>query len=163
MAVHNKIEKKDKESKTSKVSKKEYIHAIGRRKQAIARVQLYSDFKEDVTWKDQVIKKGNIFVNEKPISEYFSGQVSKVAYEEPFKLTNTLNKFAVTIRISGGGLFGQLDASVLAIARALIIFDPSFRSILKKKGLLSRDSRVRERRKVGTGGKARRKKQSPKR
>ncbi len=144
-------------------SKKEYIHAVGRRREAVARIRLYTDSKNEITWGNAVVKKGDIVVNEKLINLYFPGEVAKAAYNEPFRITNTQNKFAATIRASGGGNQGQLDASVLAIARALIGYDASFRSILKKKGFLTRDARIRERRKVGTGGKARRKKQSPKR
>lgn len=83
---------------------------------------------------------------------------------EPFRATNTIGKYSLTIKVEGGGKSGQLEAVVHGISRALQLLDKEkFRPILKKKGFLTRDARVRERRKVGTGGKARRKKQSPKR
>ncbi|MDP3726884.1 MAG: 30S ribosomal protein S9 [bacterium] len=144
--------------------KKDYIFAVGRRKEAVARVRLYKDTNNGVMWGEKKVKKGEILVNEKPIGEYFSGEVAKVLYTEPFLITNTLNKYGVTVKVRGGGNKGQLDAAIHGIARALQLLDKEkFRPILKKKGFLTRDARVRERRKVGTGGKARRKKQSPKR
>ena len=95
--------------------------------------------------------------------EYFGKSFEKT-YKQPFQITGTENKFAVSIKVSGGGKMGQLDAAVLAIARALDKIDrEKFHATLKKKGMLTRDPRVRERRKVGMGGKSRRRKQSPKR
>lgn len=139
-------------AQTTKTNNKEYIFAVGRRKAAVARVRLYPK-----------VKNGEILVNGKPIEECFSGAVAKTRYEEPFRSTNTLGKYAVTVKVEGGGKNGQLEAVVMGIARALSVFNKEFRPLLKKKQLLTRDSRVRERRKIGTGGKARRKKQSPKR
>jgi small subunit ribosomal protein S9 len=144
--------------------KKDYIAATGRRKEAVARVRLYETVKDDMTWQEASIKKGDMLVNAMPIASYFSGQVTRYIYSEPFRVTNTQNKYTVTIRVTGGGKAGQLSAVVAALANALSKADPqNNRSVLKKKGFLTRDARVRERRKVGTGGKARRKKQSPKR
>ncbi len=105
-----------------------------------------------------------MIVNEKPIEHYFPGPIAKARYMQPFVLVKVENTFAVTAKIAGGGLSGQLDALIVGIARALSAHDrEKFRPTLKKAGLLTRDARVRERRKVGTGGKARHKKQSPKR
>lgn len=112
---------------------------------------------------DQLLKKGEVVVNGKEISAYFKSNVAKIMYEKPFQVTNTLNKFGISIRVTGGGQNSQLDATILAISRALSGVDSSFKEILRKKGLLTVDQKVRERRKVGTGGKARRTKQSPKR
>ena len=78
-------------------------------------------------------------------------------------LTNSLDRFAIVVKVNGGGKEGQLDAVSLGISRAMLKVDDATRLVLKKEGLLTRDARVRERRKVGTGGRARRKKQSPKR
>lgn len=143
---------------------KNFIYAVGRRKSAIARVRLYKTIKDGLSWGENAVKKGEILVNEKKASQYFSGSVMEALYKEPFKATNTLDKYAVTIRVLGGGLKGQLEAAVLGISRALSELDKEkSRPILKKKGLLTRDPRVRQRRKVGMGGKARRKRQSPKR
>lgn len=141
---------------------KVYIAAVGRRREAVARIRLYQN--KEVSFNETIVKKGEILVNNKPIEEYFKGEVAQVFYMEPFKLTNTINKFVTTIKVSGGGKEGQLHAVVHGLSRALANFDKeNFRPILKKKGMLTRDARTRERRKVGTGGKARRKKQSPKR
>lgn len=140
-----------------------YIHAVGRRRESVARVRLHTDVK-DLAWGEKSIKAGDIIVNEKPIEQYFFGEASKVQYMEPLRTTNTIGKYAITIRVVGGGPAGQLQAAVHGMARALEKLDKeAHRGILKKKGLLTRDARTRERRKVGTGGKARRAKQSPKR
>ncbi len=145
------------------VVKKDYIASVGRRKEAVARLRLYTGTK-DIEWDTQVVKKGEIFVNKKPIDQYFNKRLHEALYLEPFRITNTLHKYAITVIVSGGGLIGQLDAFVHAVSRALNALDKEkFRPILKKKKFLTRDSRTRERRKVGMGGKARRKRQSPKR
>lgn len=153
------------EEKTKKENKdKGYIHAVGRRREAVARVRLYSTVKTGVVWGDAIIKKGEIYVNGMPIDAYFSQKTQQFIYQEPFKVTNTLHKYTFTIKVAGGGREGQVDAVVLGIARALQKLNrDEYRAILKKRGFLSRDARIRERRTVGTGGKARRQKQSPKR
>jgi small subunit ribosomal protein S9 len=158
MAKQTKIVPDKQEVKTPQ---KDYIFAIGRRKEAVARVRLYQN--NDISWDGIVASRGDIFVNKKKALEYFGEQAIKV-YGEPLRVTNTENKFAITVKAEGGGKAGQLDAVVLAIARALDKLDKEkFHSILRKKGFLTRDSRVRQRRKVGMGGKSRRRKQSPKR
>lgn len=151
--------------KTTKTQKKDYVFAIGRRKDAVARVRLYDKAKEGLMWGDKEIKKGDLWVNERPISEYFSGDVSRHMYTEPLRITNAHQQnYTITIRVVGGGLSGQLQATIAGIANALNKLDTEKnRPILKKKGFLTRDSRIRERRVVGMGGKSRRKKQSPKR
>lgn len=132
-------------------TKSKFIQTVGRRKEAIARVRLYPG-------------KGESIVNNQLISQYFPGETAKVIYFKPFEETGTRGKYYVTAKISGGGKTGQLEAFVHGLSRALALADrENFRPILKKKGFLTRDARIRERRKVGTGGKARRKKQSPKR
>ena len=151
--------------KTKKTQKKEYIYATGRRKEAVARVRLYQTVKSGLVWGETPVTKGEILVNEKPIAEYFSGETAKRLYTEPLRITNAHQKgFAFTIKVVGGGPAGQLQATIVGISNALNALDrDKFRAILKKKGFLTRDARVRQRRKVGTGGKARREKQSPKR
>lgn len=140
--------------------KKDFVFAIGRRKSSTAKARLY---KKDTVWGGTTVKKGEVAVNGKSALEYF-GKSFESVYRQPSQITGTENKFAVSIKVSGGGKMGQLEASVLAIARALDKIDKEkFHSILKKKGMLTRDPRVRERRKVGMGGKSRRRKQSPKR
>lgn len=151
--------------KKNKNAPKDYVFAVGRRKESVARVRLYENVKADMTWGEHPVKKGDLLVNEKPITEYFSGEVSRRLYTEPLRVTNAHQKnFAFTIKVVGGGPSGQLQAAVAGIANALNKLNPEeYRATLKKKGFLTRDQRVRERRAVGTGGKARRKKQSPKR
>lgn len=143
-----------------KTAKKDYVFAIGRRKESVARVRLYYT---STTWDGIAINKGDIVVNKKKAVEYF-GEGGVKVYGEPLRITNTEKKFAITVKVAGGGKIGQLDSTALGITRALDKLDKEkFRKILKKKGFLTRDPRVRQRRKVGMGGKARRKKQSPKR
>jgi len=143
---------KPKKTTAAKKSNNSYIWAVGRRKSAIARVRLFPN------------KKGETLVNEKPIEKYFPGEVLKKFYLSPLRACNVVGKYLITIKVEGSGTKGQLDAVVHGISRVLIKLDKeNFRPVLKKKGLLTRDPRTRERRKVGTGGKARRKKQSPKR
>jgi small subunit ribosomal protein S9 len=77
--------------------------------------------------------------------------------------TNVLGKYAVTVKVNGGGVRGQLGALAHGLARALVKFNPDYRALLKDDGWLTRDDRMKESRKIGTGGKARRKRQSPKR
>ncbi len=128
-----------------------YIYAVGRRRSASARVRLFKG-------------KGKNLVNQQPIEKYFPGKINEEVWAKPFRLTETLGKYYVTVKVVGGGKNGQLGAVVHGIARALALANrEKFRPPLKKAGLLTRDPRIRERRKVGTGGKARRKKQSPKR
>ncbi len=140
-----------------------FISSKGKRKEAVARVRLYRDLKEILMMGEKTVKKGEIFVNGDLIENYFRGIVSKAHYEEPFKITNTQGKYTVTAVVEGGGNKSQLDAFIHGVSRALASIDDKSKSILKKKGFLTRDSRIRQRRKVGMGGKSRRKKQSPKR
>ena len=162
MAEENK--KVEEVKQNNKKAQKDYVFAVGRRREAVARVRLYETVKDGLSFGDTPIKKGDILVNAMPISEYFSGDVSRYIYSEPLRVTNTQNKFTWSIKVDGGGKSGQLQAVVVGIANALNkINEKEYRAILKKKGFLTRDARVRERRKVGTGGKARREKQSPKR
>lgn len=135
----------------SKTVKKDYTYAVGRRKTATSRTRLYA-------------KDGDLLVNQQPAGQYFSSKKAQARYLEPFKVTSTLGKFSFSAKIEGSGKSGQLDALVHGLARALSKFDEeAYRSLLKKAGLLTRDPRMKERRKAGKGGKARRTKQSPKR
>jgi small subunit ribosomal protein S9 len=128
-----------------------YTDAIGRRKVATARVRIYES-------------DGDFVVNNRLVDEYFATiSNAKAYYNRPFELTNTKGKFSVTVKVNGSGTSSQLDAIIHGIARALVKFDPENRALLKTAGLLTRDSRMKETRKIGMGGKARRKRQSPKR
>lgn len=148
----------------NKKTKRDYIYAHGRQKQAVARVRLHPVISEGHMWGKYEVKKEQILVNEMPVEHYFPGSIAKAHYSEPLRITNTFNRYAVTVKVVGGGKNGQLDAVVKGIANAIATADPiKYRAILKKKGFLTRDARVKERRKVGRGGKARRQKQSPKR
>lgn len=147
-----------------KKSDLKFYEAIGRRKSAVARVRLYiAEKQKEIKIGELVLKKGDIIINDRPVDGYFPGQVAKEKYQLPLSLTENLDRFAISVHVFGGGLSGQRDAVILGVARALEKVDKEYRPLLKKHGLLTRDARIRERRKVGTGGKARRKKQSPKR
>lgn len=143
--------KKKIEKKTEKKSQT-YYEGVGRRKEAIAIVRL------------TISPESSMVVNGVAVEEYFSDFPKKQIYLEPFRTTNTLNRFKTTINVSGSGKNAQMDAIINGVARALIKVEPEkYRPILRKRGFLTRDPRTRERRKVGHGGKARREKQSPKR
>lgn len=141
-----------------------YYEAVGRRRVATARVRLYVIKEGSMKVKDTEIAKGAMVVNGRPAEQYFPGEVYKKMYQEPFRTTNTMSRFAVSIKVRGGGLSGQLGAVILGISRALEKVDKEkFRPILKKRGFMMRDPRAKQRRKAGFAGKARARKQSPKR
>ena len=130
------------------------VHAIGRRKESIARVYLKRG-------------SGEMSVNGKPAAEYFRASAYvedrlQASVQRPFAITNTLGMYDVKANIRGGGVSGQLEALQLGIARALLGTDPDFRKPLKDAGMLSRDERMVERKKVGLK-KARRSEQFSKR
>ncbi len=135
----------------TKIKKSEYIYAVGRRKSASARVRLYSG-------------KGDTTINGILADKYFSSPISQPVWSKAFRQIDVMDSYYASVRVVGGGKQGQLDAVINGISKALAKVEKNkFRSMLKKAGLRTRDSRIRERRKVGTGGKARREKQSPKR
>lgn len=123
---------------------------VGRRKEAVARVRINQG-------------NGQIMVNGKPVAEYFSGPVLQTLYSRPLAVTKTAGKYMISIKVDGGGQVSQLKAVIHGIARGLAKVDPKLRPVLKKEGFLTRDARVKERRKYGNAQKARAKKQSPKR
>jgi small subunit ribosomal protein S9 len=135
---------------TKSLSKITYTHAIGRRKSAIASIKLFSG-------------KAGSMINGITLEKYFPGSNFEIRFQKPFVITDTLGKYYYSAKVSGGGKSGQLDALVLAISRALKKNDIAFGATLRNAGLMTVDSRVRQRRNIGTGGKARRQKQSPKR
>lgn len=153
-----------KTEKVIKMKQPEFYQAVGRRKESTARVRLYTTTKDEITLDEKKVKKGEMIVNKRLVQQYFSGAVSEKLYMEPFRTTNTAGRFVVSAIISGGGLYGQLGAFIHGVSRALEKVDrEKFRPILKKKNLLTRDPRRKERRKAGFAQKARAKKQSPKR
>ncbi|MCX8009284.1 MAG: 30S ribosomal protein S9 [Patescibacteria group bacterium] len=152
---------KQTEEQQQKIS---YHEGVGRRREATARVRLYVINDAPISLLGQTVARGDIIVNGKPISEYFPGDVMKKLYTEPFRTTNTIGRFGITVKVSGGGLMGQLGAFILGVSRALEKVDKEkFRPILKKRGFMKRDPRAKQRRKAGYAGKARARKQSPKR
>ncbi len=132
----------------------ELLHGVGRRKTSVARVYLKPG-------------EGKIIANGKPMEEFFAAdpyfkQRAAVAVYKPFEVTGTLNKYDVKVNLSGGGVTGQIDALRMGIARALLKVDANHRKALRKEGLLTRDSRMVERKKYGYK-KARRSEQYSKR
>ena len=114
----------------------ETIHTIGRRKASVARIYMSKG-------------KGNITVNGKDFKEYFPVDTMQVKLEQPFNITDVAGKFDVKVNVNGGGTTGQVEAIRLAISRALCELDPENRVSLKPEGMLTRDSRVVERKKPG--------------
>lgn len=129
----------------------DYIYATGKKRESSARVRLFKG-------------KGVNTVNGISVSDYFSGKIMKVMLEKPFGVTETFHNYYFSAKIAGGGRMGQIGALVHGISRAIAKASrEKYRPSLKKAGLLTRDSRTRQRRMVGMGGKSRRAKQSPKR
>ena len=113
--------------------------AIGRRKEAIARVRL-------------VHGEGKVTVNKMPMLDFFKRETLKMIIEQPLELTETLGKYDIYANVNGGGLSGQAGAVRLGIARALIKIDEEHRPKLKQAGFLTRDPRMKERKKCGQPG-----------
>lgn len=129
----------------------DYVATVGRRKSGAARVRLF-------------LRSGDYVVNGKAMADYFASTLRpEERFMAPFKATGTMGKYAVSAKVSGAGVSSQLDAVVLGIARALVRVDEGYKKMLRDAGLLTRDSRMKETRKPNMGGKARRRRQSPKR
>ena len=126
-----------------------YNYGTGRRKSAVARVFMKAG-------------KGDIVVNDKPVDVFFSRETGRMVVRQPLTLTDTLSKFDIMVNVTGGGESGQAGAVRNGITRALIDYDASFKAVLKQAGLVTRDAREVERKKVGLR-KARRRKQFSKR
>ena len=118
------------------MAKTESLYGTGRRKKSIARVRLLPG-------------KGNIVINGKPLDEYFGLETLKVIVKQPLVVTDTLGKFDVVVNVAGGGFTGQAGAVRHGVARALIEANEELRPILKKAGFLTRDPRMKERKKYG--------------
>ncbi len=114
-------------------------YGTGRRKAAIARVFLRPG-------------SGDFKVNDKPFETYFVTEQQRVSAKRPLALTETTNAFDVVVRVSGGGVAAQADAVKMGIARALLEFNAELRKTVKADGLLTRDARVKERKKYGQKG-----------
>jgi small subunit ribosomal protein S9 len=126
-----------------------YNYGTGRRKSAVARVFIKPG-------------KGDITVNDKPIDVFFSRETGRMVVRQPLELTETVGKFDIMVNVSGGGESGQAGAVRHGITRALIDYDANLKPTLSKAGLVTRDAREVERKKVGLR-KARRRKQFSKR
>lgn len=117
--------------------KEPFFYGTGRRKQSVARVRLYKG-------------EGKITVNGRDIEEYFGLETLKVIVRQPLALTETQGKFDIVCNVNGGGVAGQAGAIRHGISRALLDFDmEKFRLVLKKAGFLTRDPRMKERKKYG--------------
>jgi small subunit ribosomal protein S9 len=113
-----------------------YFHGTGRRKTSVARVRLFAG-------------DGAVIVNGKPVDQYFTRDLYRHVLEHAFRVSETLGKFNTTVRVEGGGVTGQAEAIRHGIARALCRADEEYRPLLSKAGLLTRDSRERERKRYG--------------
>ncbi len=118
------------------MAKKEYIYATGKRKSSIARVNI-------------IPGTGKITINKKDIDEVYNLDTLKAIILKPFKVANMMEKYDVVATVKGGGFSGQAGAIAHGIAKALATTDPDVHTTLKRNGLLTRDSRVKERRKYG--------------
>lgn len=118
-------------------TQQQYYEGIGRRKEATARARLYPQ------------GSGHVLINDKPVNEYFGREIDLIAVHAPLKLTGADARFNVSVKVTGGGITGQAEATRMAIARALLEVDPEYRLMLKTAGYLSRDARVKERKKPG--------------
>jgi small subunit ribosomal protein S9 len=115
---------------------KPLVQATGRRKESVARVRLRDG-------------SGQVTLNGRPLEDYFPTMASRMRVMEPLQITQTQGRYDVDATLEGGGMTGQADALRLGISRALIVLDEELRPMLKKAGLLTRDSRVVERKKYG--------------
>ncbi|BFJ86614.1 30S ribosomal protein S9 [Ruthenibacterium sp. CLA-JM-H11] len=115
---------------------KSYFYGTGRRKNSVARVRVYNG-------------TGKITINDRDIDEYFGLETLKLVVRQPLALTGLENKFDIVVRVSGGGVSGQAGAIRHGLSRALLVYDENLRPELKKAGFLTRDPRMKERKKYG--------------
>ncbi len=118
---------------------KPYFYGTGRRKSSVARVRIYNG-------------TGKITINERDIDDYFGLETLKLIVRQPLALTENTDKFDIVCRVAGGGVTGQADAIRHGISRALLQCDENLRPALKKAGFLTRDPRMKERKKYGLKG-----------
>ena len=117
-------------------SKVKYYYGTGRIKHSVARVRVYPG-------------SGNITINGRSIDEYFGLETLKLIVRQPLNLTETTDKFDIVCTVTGGGVTGQAGAIRHGLSRALLVYDPELRPVLKKAGFLTRDPRMKERKKYG--------------
>ena len=118
------------------MTEERYFYAIGKRKCAVAKVRLFPG-------------SGTLIVNGKPLAEVLPLRTLQETVQEPFRVAQLTNNYNASIRVSGGGIAGQAQAIRHGIARALVVADEELRPVMRKAGLLTRDSRVKERKKYG--------------
>jgi len=118
---------------------KPYFYGTGRRKSSVARVRVYNG-------------TGNITINDRDIDDYFGLETLKLIVRQPMAATETLGKFDIVCRVAGGGVTGQAGAIRHGLSRALLQYDAELRPILKKAGFLTRDPRMKKRKKYGLKG-----------
>ncbi len=116
-----------------------YFYGTGRRKKSVARVRVYAG-------------TGKITVNDRELDDYFGLETLKLIVRQPLTLTNTTEKFDIVCKVAGGGVTGQAGAIRHGLSRALLQYDESLRPVLKKAGFLTRDPRMKERKKYGLKG-----------
>ena len=116
-----------------------YYYGTGRRKSSVARVRVYPG-------------TGKITINDRDINDYFGLETLKLIVRQPLTLTGTTEKFDIVVRVAGGGVTGQAGAIRHGLSRALLQFDENLRPALKKAGFLTRDPRMKERKKYGLKG-----------
>ena len=116
-----------------------YFYGTGRRKSSVARVRVYAG-------------TGKITINDRDIDDYFGLETLKLIVRQPLALTDTAEKFDIVCRVGGGGVTGQAGAIRHGLSRALLQYDENLRSTLKKAGFLTRDPRMKERKKYGLKG-----------
>ena len=117
-------------------SKQQYFYGTGRRKSSVARVRVYPG-------------SGKITINGRDIDDYFGLETLKLIVRQPLALTETAEQFDIVCTVAGGGVTGQAGAIRHGLSRALLVFNPELRPVLKKAGFLTRDPRMKERRKYG--------------
>ena len=117
-------------------SAKPYFYGTGRRKKSVARVRLYPG-------------TGAITINGRDVNDYFGLETLKYIVNQPFGVTETVGKFDIVANVTGGGFSGQAGAIRHGVARALLSADENYKPLLKKAGLLTRDPRMKERKKYG--------------
>ena len=115
---------------------KPYFYGTGRRKSSVARVRIYNG-------------TGKVTINDRDIDDYFGLETLKLIVRQPLNLTGTADKFDIVCRVNGGGVTGQAGAIRHGVARALLQYDAELRAELKKAGFLTRDPRMKERKKYG--------------
>lgn len=118
---------------------KDFFYATGKRKTAVARVWMRPG-------------SGQITINKRPMDQYFPRECDRMLIMEPMKLADTTSNFDINVNVKGGGISGQAGAVRHGISKALVVAEPELRDVIRKQGFLTRDSRMKERKKYGQPG-----------